>query len=83
VNPVCFHADLSSLTQSSGKLKNQKGRRYNLRHQMFIAIRALPDFYILHLGDHEESYCHFLLDSLDFCLVLSKCQALGFSIFSV
>lgn len=50
---------------------------------MFIAIRALPDFYILHLGDHEESYCHFLLDSLDFCLVLSKCQALGFSIFSV
>lgn len=46
---------------------------------MFIAISALPDFYTLHLGDHEESYCHFLLDSLGFCLVLSKCQTLYFS----
>lgn len=46
---------------------------------MFIAIKALPDFYILYLGDHEESYCHFLLDSLGFCLMLSECQALYFS----
>lgn len=44
LNLVCFHADLISLTQSSGKLRNQEEGRHNWRHQMFIAIRAHPDF---------------------------------------
>lgn len=78
VYPVCFHAGLSSLTQPNGKLKKPERKEISLEKSNVHCNQALPDFNILHLGDHEESYCC-LLDWLGFCLVFSKCQALYFS----
>lgn len=54
-SPVCFHANLDNLVQSSGKLTNQKGRGHNLRPNVHCnqgAARLLS----IALVKLEESY---------------------------
>lgn len=77
-SPVCFHVNLDSLVQSSGKLTNQKGRGgYDLRPNVhcnegagrLLSIALVKPWGIPH-------WRCFLLDSTDIYPAPTKCQAL-------
>lgn len=76
-SPVCYHANLDNLVQSSGKLTNQKRRGYDLRPNVHCNQGAVRLVSIVLVKPLRIPYWrYFLLDSIDIFLALTECQAL-------